>query len=72
MKGNNPSAPAVNESTPKPGEGGVGGNVFNVKWLITTVLAIWPWLLASITIALICGNLYLRYTVPWYLARGNS
>ncbi len=37
---------------------------FNLKWLVSTVLAIWPFLLASVTIALIIANLYLRYTTP--------
>ena len=39
---------------------------FNIKWLVTTVMAIWPWLLASTIIALIIGNLYLRYSTPIY------
>src|SRR5271154_6401164 len=68
MKGNTP--PVVNDSIPKPGEGSAGGN-YNIKWLITTVLAIWPWLLGSITIALIIGNLFLRYTTPTYKAMGE-
>ncbi len=41
---------------------------FNLKWLVSTVLAIWPWLLASISIALIIAHLYLRYTTPIYRA----
>ena len=44
------------------------GNKFNLKWLLSTVLGIWPWLLGSIIIALIVGNLYLRYTTPIYSA----
>ncbi len=41
-------------------------NTFNLKWLVSTVLAIWPWLLGSVIIALIAGNLYLRYSTPIY------
>jgi uncharacterized protein involved in exopolysaccharide biosynthesis len=37
---------------------------FNLKWLVSTVLAIWPWLLGSVIVALIIGNLYLRYATP--------
>jgi len=41
-------------------------NTFNLKWLVSTILAIWPWLLGSIIISLIAGNLYLRYSTPIY------
>lgn len=41
-------------------------NIFNVKWLVTTVLTIWPWLLASIVVCLVIGNLKLRYSTPIY------
>src|SRR3569833_2876051 len=41
-------------------------STFNLKWLVSTVLAIWPLLLVSISIALIAANLYLRYTTPIY------
>jgi tyrosine-protein kinase Etk/Wzc len=37
---------------------------FNLKWLVSTILAIWPWLLGSVIISLIIGNLYLRYATP--------
>lgn len=43
-------------------------STFNLKWVVTTILAIWPWLLASTITALIIGNLYLRYTTPIYRA----
>lgn len=35
-------------------------STFNLKWLVSTVLAIWPWLLANISVALIIAHLYLR------------
>lgn len=41
-------------------------STFNIKWLVTTVLTIWPWLLASVIIALIIGNIKLRYSTPVY------
>ena len=44
---------------------------FNLKWLVSTVLAIWPWLLGSIIISLIAGNLYLRYATPIYKSYGE-
>jgi len=44
---------------------------FNLKWIVSTILAIWPWLLGSIIIALIIGNLYLRYTTPIYRSYGE-
>jgi len=43
-------------------------STFNLKWFVTTILAIWPWLLASTITTLIIGNLYLRYTTPIYRA----
>jgi tyrosine-protein kinase Etk/Wzc len=39
---------------------------YNLKWLLSTSMTIWPWLLASIIISLICANIYLRYTTPVY------
>ena len=39
---------------------------FNLKWLFSTLLVIWPWMLGSVIIALIIGNLYLRYATPIY------
>ncbi len=44
---------------------------FNLKWLVSTVLAIWPWMLASVVIALIAGNLYLRYTDPQFRSQAE-
>ena len=41
-------------------------NVFNIKWVVTIVLTIWPWLLASVVISLILGNIKLRYATPIY------
>ena len=41
-------------------------NSFNVKWVVTTIFGIWPWLIGSIIVCLIIGNLYLRYTLPIY------
>ncbi len=41
-------------------------SIFNLKWIVTTVLTVWPWLLASVVIALILGNLRLRYATPIY------
>src|ERR1700761_8856228 len=39
---------------------------FNLKWLVSTVGAIWPWVLGGVILALIAGNLYLRYSTPIY------
>ena len=67
----NDKTPPIAASDNKPKmEGGGGGNI-NIKWLVTTVLAIWPWLLGSIIISLIIGNLLLRYSVPKYLSKGE-
>src|ERR1700677_2832130 len=44
---------------------------FNLKWVVSTILAIWPWLLGSVIIALIIGNLYLRYSTPVYRSYGE-
>ncbi len=44
---------------------------FNLKWLVSTVLAIWPWLLGSIIISLIIGNLVLRYSTPIFRSSGE-
>jgi tyrosine-protein kinase Etk/Wzc len=41
-------------------------SIFNLKWIVTTVLTVWPWLLASVVVALIIGNLRLRYATPIY------
>src|SRR3954470_19364088 len=41
---------------------------FNLKWFISTLMVIWPWLLGSVIISLIIGNLYLRYSTPIYLS----
>src|SRR3989442_332232 len=60
MEGNN--QPVVADGKHKVED----GTAFNLKWLVSTILAIWPWLLGSIIIALIIGNLYLRYTQPIY------
>jgi len=60
MEGNN--QPVVADGKHKVED----GTAFNLKWLVSTILAIWPWLLGSIIIALIIGNLYLRYTQPVY------
>ena len=74
MSGNNkPMAsegmkPLSEPVLPKSDEGAGGGGTFNLKWLLTTVLAIWPWLLGSIIISLIVGNIYLRYYTPVYKA----
>jgi tyrosine-protein kinase Etk/Wzc len=46
-------------------------SIFNVKWIITTLFAIWPWFLGSIFIALVTCNIYLRYTVPVYRISGE-
>ena len=53
---------ADNVNSPKPED----TSSFNLKWLLNTILIIWPWLLASIIISLVIGNLYLRYTTPVY------
>src|SRR5271154_5496605 len=66
MEGNIPPVPASNDKLPVPGEGGGGTGNYNIKWLLTTILAIWPWLLGSIIISLIIGNLYLRYATPYF------
>ena len=60
MEGSNP--PVVADVKQKAEE----ANTFNLKWLVSTVLAIWPWLLGSVIISLIIGNLYLRYSTPVY------
>jgi uncharacterized protein involved in exopolysaccharide biosynthesis len=41
-------------------------SLLNLRWVITTLLATWPWFLASISIAVISANLYLRYSIPVY------
>ena len=58
MEGNTPQV--IADSKPKAEE----ASSFNLKWLVSTILAIWPWLLGSIIISLIIGNLYLRYATP--------
>ncbi|MBL7683256.1 MAG: polysaccharide biosynthesis tyrosine autokinase [Flavipsychrobacter sp.] len=40
--------------------------IFNVRWMLTTLLGTWPWFAASIAISLIIANLYLRYSTPVY------
>ena len=60
MEGNN--QPVVADGKQKIED----ANTFNLKWFVSTVLAIWPWLLCSIIVCLIAGNLYLRYTIPVY------
>lgn len=39
---------------------------FNIRWMLTTLLATWPYFMGSIILALVCANLYLRYTTPIY------
>lgn len=46
-------------------------NIFNLKWIITTLLAIWPWFLASMLVSYLLCNLYLRYTTPLYKMSGE-
>jgi uncharacterized protein involved in exopolysaccharide biosynthesis len=41
-------------------------SIFNIKWFVSTVLTIWPWILASVIVALIIGNINLRYATPIY------
>ena len=70
----NVKKPSTEMPTPPPGmsksEDGSGqaGGSFNLKWLLITVVTIWPWLLGSIIISLIIGNVYLRYYTPIYRA----
>src|ERR1700679_2588695 len=59
MEGSNPPVVAEQKKVEET-------NTFNLKWLVSTILAIWPWLLGSVIIALIAGNLYLRYSTPVY------
>jgi len=47
------------------------GSSFNIKWLLSTLLILWPWLLGSIIVSLIIGNLLLRYSTPIYMARAE-
>jgi len=63
MQDQQPTIPFKDTVTKKEDSAGI-----NLKWLVTTVLAIWPWLLASVVVSLIVGNLYLRYSVPVYRA----
>ena len=42
------------------------GSVLNIKWIFTTILATWPWFVASMAIAYMIAFLYLRYTTPVY------
>ena len=44
----------------------VDNSSFNIRWMLTTLLATWPYFLGSIIVALVCANLYLRYTTPVY------
>ncbi len=41
-------------------------SIFNIKWFVSTILTIWPWLLASVVVSLIVGNINLRYATPIY------
>lgn len=41
-------------------------NIFNIKWFVSTILTIWPWILASVIVSLIIGNINLRYSTPIY------
>lgn len=41
-------------------------SIFNIKWFVSTILTIWPWVLASVVISLIIGNINLRYATPIY------
>src|ERR1039457_6862537 len=61
MEGN--SAPGVTDTSKKIDE---GNSSFNLKWLISTIMVIWPWLLGCIIVSLVAGNLYLRYAIPVY------
>src|SRR3954467_2189289 len=65
MEGSN--IPAVTDFKQKSEE----SSSFNLKWLLATVMAIWPWLLGSIIVSLIIGNLYLRYTTPIFLSKAE-
>ncbi|MCB0696091.1 MAG: hypothetical protein KDC07_01920, partial [Chitinophagaceae bacterium] len=40
------------------------GGLLNLKWIFTTLLATWPWFIASLGIAYLIAFLYLRYTTP--------
>ena len=42
------------------------GRVVNIKWIFTTLLATWPWFVASLTVAYLIAYLNLRYTTPIY------
>ncbi|MBS1778708.1 MAG: polysaccharide biosynthesis tyrosine autokinase [Bacteroidetes bacterium] len=48
------------------GKGDSEGGILNLRWVITTMLATWPWFLVSIIVAVVCANIYLRYATPVY------
>lgn len=47
------------------------GYSFSFKWLLTTVVAVWPWFVGSVLVTLLIGNLYLRYAKPVYRLAGE-
>lgn len=56
----------MESNLPNRSRGESEGSIFNLKWFVTTIIATWPWFLGSIIVAVVCANIYLRYSVPVY------